>query len=356
MPVSSRTLWKKFKTACVVVGITLLIWFAADQNVMEPRTFPITVRLASSDPDRYAGLAEPPYQRTVRVTLRGRRRHLHEFAGLLQSRSVFVANIDRTKPVSVTPQSISVIDDVLSKIKAIRESRLAVDGVEPVALLARIDEYVTVANVRVQPDYGDLKVTANVSPQTVSVRLPRFVAKRLGPQPVATALAEQRIRADQAPDGRFTIKAPLVFGGLKDLDPDVRIEFLPSSEVTISGRIEALTETQSKGPIQITWSIPDDVQKKYVVVADQANFRVNIDVTGPKMRLDQLEPADILGIVEVFAGDMDAPGPGKEITREVKFILIDPAKCPGCTLSSESHEVRFRLEPRPVGSVTPSQG
>lgn len=356
MPRKTRAIWNKIKSTSVVVLITFLIWFAADQNVMEPESFGIPIRLISADPDRYAGLAEAPYQVTLRVTLRGRRRHLQDFSEQLKSESVFVANIDESKPTSKTPQSISVIDDVLSTIKPIQESRLAIASVEPMTLLARIDEYEHVTDVHVKPDYGDLRVSAEVSPQTVSVRLPRFVADLLGSAPVATAVAEQRIRAAQAADGSFDIKAPLTFPILKDLDPNLPIEFLPSAEVHIKGRIEALTETQRKGPIQITWSIPDGVQTKYVVVANEAKFRVNIDVTGPKNRLDQLESSDILGLVEVLAGDMDDPGPGKEITREVRFILVNPAKFPDCTLSSETHEVRFRLELRPVASVTPSQG
>ncbi len=356
MPHKTRVIWNKIKTICVVVVITFLIWFAADQNVMEPESFTISVRLASTDPDRYVSLAEAPYQVTLRVTVRGRRRHRQDFAELLKSQSVFVANIDESKPTSKTPQSISVIDDVLSTIRPIQESRLAIASVEPMTLSALIDEYVHVTDVHVKPDYGDLRVSAELSPQQVSVRLPRFSADLLGSAPVATAAAEQRIRAGQAADGTFEIKAPLAFPILKDLDPNLPIEFLPSSDANIKGRIEALTETQRKGPIQITWSIPDDVQTKYVVVANEAKFRVNIDVTGPKDRLDQLESSDILGLVEIFAGDMDDPGPGKEITREVRFILVEPAKFPDCALSPEIHEVRFRLELRPVGSVAPSQG
>ena len=171
MPHKTRVIWNKIKTICVVVVITFLIWFAADQNVMEPESFTISVRLASTDPDRYVSLAEAPYQVTLRVTVRGRRRHRQDFAELLKSQSVFVANIDESKPTSKTPQSISVIDDVLSTIRPIQESRLAIASVEPMTLSALIDEYVHVTDVHVKPDYGDLRVSAELSPQHVSVLL-----------------------------------------------------------------------------------------------------------------------------------------------------------------------------------------
>jgi hypothetical protein len=83
-----------------------------------------------------------------------------------------------------------------------------------------------------------------------------------------------------------------------------------------------------------------------VIVKDEADLRVHIDVIGPKGRVEQLDPADILGMVEVRAGDLNDPGPGVEIPRQVRFIL--PKEFPDCELSPEAqtYEVRFKLMPR----------
>jgi hypothetical protein len=212
----------------------------------------------------------------------------------------------------------------------------------------RVDFYEVVPNVRVVGEYGDLKVSAKPTPDKVSVRLPRFAAERLRADPVARADAEQRIRSARWSDGIFQIKVPVAFPALKDLDPDLKIEVLPSPEVQLSGQIEALTVTRRKGPIQITWSIPQQVQEEFKVVLDPTvNLRPDIDVTGPKELIDQLDPREIRAFVDVMAADTE--NPHSPIRRAVKFV--PPA---GYSVPAESppYEIVFQLEPR--ASVTGS--
>ncbi|MFQ5430250.1 MAG: hypothetical protein ACE5E1_08075 [Phycisphaerae bacterium] len=347
--------WKKIKSAAAVVSITLLIWYAADQNVSEQELFSITVRVKSADPNRYAGLAEYPYKQALAVTLHGTRSRLREFNELARSRDVFVVEVDRSRPSGPATQALSTVDDIVRRIPEIRELRLSVRSVRPETLEARIDDYITLDHVRIQPDYGDLQVEAKRSRDTVSVRLPAFIARQLGDDPVATAPAEQAIRtavADTRSD-RFRVTVPLTLAVPSDFDPDIHIDFLPTAEVTITGRIEARKETRAIGPIQITWSIPDEIQRDYVMVAQQERFRVNIDVTGPRDRIEQLDPANILGLIEVYARDRDDPGPGKAIIRRVRFVL--PPDFADCALAPQAqpYEIRFKLEPR-IAAANPA--
>lgn len=337
------------RTGFVAAIITLLIWFAADRNVTEEETFEFQVRLKSSDPQRYVSFAEPPFQKTISFTASGVRSRLREFRELLLIQPVFV--VDIAKSTGVRPQELSTGDDILRRIKEVRNARLSISNIQPKSFLARIDRYETIHGVRVQPEYGGLKVVAEMTPSEVSVKLPRFIARQLSSNPIAKASAESLIRAT-ANNGSFQIQAPLTLDGIKDVDPNINIEFIPDRQVTIRGRIEALTEVQSKGPVQITWSIPDVVQKQYIVKADDSNLRVYIDVQGPKNRLNQLDPADIRGLVEVLAGDMDDPGPGAEITRKVQFFF--PPEFPDCALApnSQQFEVRFQLQPRSQAAPT----
>ncbi|HWL92106.1 MAG TPA: hypothetical protein VNT79_01105 [Phycisphaerae bacterium] len=351
MPDSKVELWSHVKTAMVVTGITVLIWLAADQNVADSEEYAVIIRLNSAEPDRYAGFAEAPYQRSFTVRLRGRRNRLHDFGRLNDGSGPFVAVIDKSIPASPEPRVLSVEKDILSNVKQIRESRLTIDSVEPESVTAIVDEYTTVHDIRVKPDYGDLRVTPEFLRSNVSAKVPRFIAAMLGDPPVATAVPQQSIQSMKKPDGSFEVQGTLQFDGLDQIDPSLRVEFEPSNVMTIAGRSEAMTATESKGPIQTNWAIPDEVQRQYAVVADQANFRVYIDVTGPTDRLSQLDPRQIRAFIDVLAGDIDTFGPGKEIVREVRFIL--PPEFPDCTISPEaqSHQIRFRLEPRPAGSL-----
>lgn len=337
-------MWDKLKSQIVVVVITVFIWMAADQNVREEQTFRVSVRPAARESERYVAIAEPPYQVVLDVTMAGRRRQLKEFADLVASKAVFEAFIDESKESSPLPQSISTETDLINKIREFKDARVVVKSVFPRTVSVRIDDYETVRAVAVEPNYGDLKVLADVSPSELAVRLPRFAAKGLKEDPVFRPNVEQRVRDARQPDSTFVIKVPVSFE-FDNLDPRSPVKITPADEITISGRIESLTETRRKGPIQITWSIPDEVQAKYVVVPKPGqNLRRDIEVTGPKGQVEQLPLQKIRGFVEVMAGDE----PNKEITRAVRYILPE-----GFTLASDSaqHEITFTLVPRAAGGA-----
>ncbi len=331
--------WKPVRSALLVVIFTLFIWLVADQYVRDQRSFSITVKLNSSDPNRYAAIAEAPFEVTLHMTLEGRRRQLARFADVVASKNYFEAIIDSDDELSDTePQLLAVKADVLYRIREIRDSGLTVVSVSRESVLARIDEYDTVQNVIVSPDYGDSKVVATTTPQRLSVRMPRFAAQRLRHDPYFRPKVEQAIRDSQKPDNSFEITIPVVFD-IEDLDPLVPLQITPSNEVTIAGRVETLVETRRKGPIQITWSIPDEVQRKYIVVPKPGqSMRRDIDVTGPKGQVEQLPLSKIRGFVDVMASDL----PGREITRSVQFVLPE-----GFSLASgvAQQEVVFTLEP-----------
>ena len=139
---------------------------------------------------------------------------------------------------------------------------------------------------------------------------------------------------------------PLTIPALKNAPPNAGVKVLPAPEVTLAGQIESLTATRRKGPIQITWSIPDQVQREFrIVVAPDSNFRPDIDVTGPRDLLDQLDPREIRAIVDVYAADAEKPG--VPIRRVVQFVLppgFSLAPAPG-TGTGTQHELVFRLEP-----------
>lgn len=343
--------WTRLKTALAVIGITLLIWLAADQNVSIEEEFEMTVRLAADSRDRYAGFAEPPYARVFKVKLNGRRNRLRDFRRLTDSGTVFTAVIDRTMPSASSPRSFSVLEDLLPGVAELRESRLAIRSVDPSNVEAIVDGYTTIRDIRVKPDYGGLKISPEFLRNSVNAHVPNFVAKLLGNAPIALAVPKQDIRSIARPDGAFEVPGVLAFDILDRLDPNLRIEFQPSNEVMITGRIEALTATESKGPIQINWAVPDEIQRDYVIVAEQSGFRVYIDVTGPRERVSQLDPRRVRAFVDVFAGDIDNPGPNKEIVREVRFVL--PPDFPDCSIAPDApvQTIRFRLEPRPRGAA-----
>lgn len=350
---SKQILWRKIKTALVVLLITFLIWYVADLNVAEDGTFQITIRLTSADPNRYAALAAPPYQRTIEVKLRGRRRRLRNFRALVEDTEVFDVEIDRSKSSGNEPLELSTIDDVLTKVTDLQESRLTIVEAVPRLLVARIDEMVT-KKVPIRENYGNLDVVAKLSHQAVSVRMPEFAWEKLGDDPVVLDNAVLDGVAKEGGDG-FEEDVPLKLRLLDEigLDP-ATVKFQPS-KVTITGRIKAKRVTKSKGPVQIKWYVPQEVQKDYVIITDEKKLRTSIDVNGPETRIDQLNAADIRAWVEVFAGDVDDPGPGKEIKRKVEFNF--PPGFSDCTpILEPPPEIVFELEPKTGNTTASGQG
>jgi hypothetical protein len=330
-------MWEKIKSGAVVALITVFIWFTADQNVSEEQKFEVRIRLAGGAADRYVAFAEPPYVKTFHVTLYGRRRHLAEFEILLSGRPELESVAEE---VGAPPARRTLSGrEILLGTKEFRQSPLRVRSVEPAAAEVVMDMLETVEHVRVECDYGDLKVIAQADPAEVSVTAPRFAAEGLRQQPVARAELGPLLRERPAGES-FEVQAPLRFEALGRLDPAFRPTVRPAAEVTVTGHVAAVTERRKLGPIQVNYSIPPPVQEQYDVVGlNGGESRLDVEVTGPRDVVSQLKEKDIRALVEVLASDGERAG--EEIEREVEFFL------PGeCTLAPgyRKPKLRFRLE------------
>jgi len=335
-------MWSQIKSFIATLGLTLLIWLAADQNVTDSVRMEIPVRLAADD--RYAVIVQPARVVNFSMTLTGRRRRLSEFRERLESRkpSPFESQVDRSQRSSSEPQ-VMVASEVLRQVRELVGAGLTVSDIDPPNVTVLVDDYEVVQEIAVNPNYGTLRVDASCSPPKVSARLPRFAAGSLQREKIIRVDAEGAVREAKAarPDDRTftaTLRLPTEING------DIPIGFTPS-EVTLQGGVEALTETKRVGPVQIKFLIPDEVQQKFrVVPAAGSNFRPDIDVVGPPSSLARLETRDIRGLVEIKASDVDQAG--QEIPRNAVFDL--PRDLPGLAISADAppHQIVFVLVPR----------
>ena len=339
-------MWEKIKTILVVTAITAFVWLAADQNVLEEQAFKVPVRVVTRDPNRYVALVKPPQQVTLKVTMSGRRRYLKAFGDAINEQNPVEAVIDESIAAKPEPQTLSTEDEILRSIKAVRESHLVIKAVEPRSVSVIVDEFAEIPKVEVQPNFGDLKVTATCSPSTVAVRLPRFATGLLPTdgiiRPQAASLVQEELKNDPE-DREFRISLPLAL----EVPGSAPITFIPD-KVTVSGVVESFQATAVKGPVQITFSVPVEVQDRFTIVPEPGtNLRQNIEVTGPSSLLDRLDPREIRAFVEVLVADMDEPG--KVITRQVRYTLP-----PGFTLAATAapREIQFKLVPHPTVGPT----
>lgn len=339
-------MWERIKSFAVVAVVTGFVWLAADQNVQEEQVFAVPVRVVSRDPNRYVSFTNPAQHVTLKVAMSGRRRHLKAFGELVNTQGVFDAAIDEGKPALPEPQPLSCEEGIVKRIKAVAESRLVITSVEPRSISVIIDLFTDIPDIPVQPNFGELKVTATCTPPKVTIRLPQSAVGELPSdrilRPNAAAIIQDELEKD--PEEReFRISLPL----LLETTGAAPITFTPD-KVTVSGIVETRQATAVKGPVQITFSIPQEVQEKFSVALEPgASMRQSIEVTGQRNLLDRLDPRDIRAFVEVLVADMDEPS--KPITRPVQFIL--PSGFSLATAAPPS-EVTFKLVPRPVTTPT----
>ncbi len=354
MASESEPIGRSIRTGIVVVVITLLIWIAADQWVTTEQEFGITIQPVSTSRDRFVALAEPPYQRTIQIELRGRRSRIDAFRSRFEATGgeIIKIPIDSIWPESTTPYDLATKNDLLRLVPELRATGVVVSA-EPENISIRIDRFSEVTDIPVRFDYGELRVRDNPTARKVTARLPEFVIKdeRFQAERHAVVNAVPLI-ADRTPGKQFEYEGEVTLEQVVDLPADAVV--LTPSTIRVKGQIETLESVVNMGPITIKWSVPDSVQRDFVVIAEKSNdfVGVHLDVRGPKDRVAQLDPSKIRAFVEILAADRTSAGPGRKITRDVVFML--PPGFSDCSLSNTSGptQVEFHLEPRGVATGT----
>src|SRR5262249_44391911 len=123
------------------------------------------------------------------------------------------------------------------------------------------------------------------------------------------------------------------------------VEFSFSSTVKVSGRFVNLFTNAVKGPVQIVFAVPPDVERQFILKpSENSNFRPDVHIRGPSAEIEKLTPQQIFLCVEVLASD--ASGTSKTFRRAPRAVLP-----PGFELDPrhELQEVEFTLVERPAG-------
>lgn len=333
-------MWDRIRELITVLVITWLIWWSADRRVTDREAFSLRVAVRSADQRIYATI-ESPRPTDLLVTVEGTRGRLEAFRQLLQrSPGLLFEHLLPADQSAIGRRNLPGAT-VVAESRGFRETGLTIIDVRPPEITVLLDRIEDVS-MRVEPDFGSVGVENVVcQPATVEVRrLPgqlaqtRFADRTLRPaaeQAVKQWLAANPDRAD------FEIELALL---IADAPRDV--EFAPSDRVRVVGRFVNLFTTARKGPVQVVFAIPPDVQRQYIVKpTDASNLRPDLDVRGPTAAVNQLQPQQILVFVDVLASD--AGGSVRTIRRTPRVVLP-----PGLELAREPREIEFELTERPA--------
>lgn len=329
---------KRFvRRAAIVIPLTLVIWFLADQASLR-REDNIGIELIISHDASIQPDVTSPIPPSFRIAVRGSNRDVEA----LRSQSPLKATWKVAAPYN-RPREYNLnagdIKALLQELPELRRFSVILDDVSPDAMTLSVDEVVTVT-LPVRPEGSSRRVSdARFEPPTASVSLrsrdfarlseaQRFVSARVA-EALASAAPDQSLTLDRVPlDERIAV------GGAESV-PLLRVE---PPEVKAAMRVvgERVRRALSAVSVQVSAS-PSFLQRYDVVQADANEWLIEFEVEGDRSRVESLTAQDVFVHVP-----LSSESPSAEF-RTAEVILELPE---GVTLVGPPKVVQFKLVPR----------
>jgi len=315
-----------------VAIVTLLIWVYADMEVAGTERVMLTVRLTTGNSQELMLLSDSDHR--VGFAVRGPRGALERFVNKYNNS---VLSFDVSKSYKLGSQAIPTADILNEQLKPL-ELGLEIRSASPPAISGVHLDRRRHESVRVQFVYTNAELEEPPKERKVRISLAESQWQEIrGKQPdPALRTVEKNLQTEQT-GVPITVKADIipVLEGLEVTLEEKSIEF------TIV--IKQLTGTKSI-LIAVTVLAPpawveDGTWKEYVLERQEpADWRKEIDVTGPRTDLERLNPADVHAYIVLT--DEDKKPVGSWLTRPV---LVDFPKGLNVT-AAEKLTVGFRLK------------
>jgi hypothetical protein len=332
--------WReRLKTGLIVVLLTGLIWFFADQADLDSKT--VTLHLNVQPPGTgYLVMAQEPAVLEFDVTFRAPRGVIGEIEQELQTR-LLNATFMPDKPAGeagfahLTFESMKVVP----QLDEIRKRGLTIVSVRPGSFSVDIDTMVR-RPMRIKPEFGELVVEAEEpKPNTVDVIMPSRMADEQAGDTLAIDIT--RYVETSLPDKlqRKTVELQWRQG-----DPWAKLVHFEPATFDIRFRMKDTATQRTLTSVPVSFSATPEVLSRYTLTAvDKTEFLQDITVAGPKQAVENLGKDDICLIVQVYG--LDEQYVGQTITRPIKQFL--PLKIqPYVQIVSPPRDVRFTLQDR----------
>ncbi len=331
-------MWQdRLKTGLMVVLLTGLVWFFADQADMDSKT--VSLHLSVQPPSaNYRVMAQAPEPLQFDVTFKAPRGVIREIEQEMRTRLLNATfTLDRPAGDARFAHQDYESAKVIGQLDVIRQRGLAVVSAHPASFSVDLDTVVR-RTMRVRPEFGELVVEKEEpKPAAVDVILPSRMADEL---------ADDWLRVDVAP--YVDASKPDVWQSktveLKWPQADARAALVhfepPSFEVRM--KLKDTTEQKKFQSVQVgLLFVSPEVSNKYRVEYDSAEFRPDVTVAGPRQVIDNLSKDNVKPFVlyvEVYSSDEASVG--QPITRPVKIQGLDPS----VRVISPLRDVRFTLQ------------
>lgn len=334
-------LWRIVRRLLVVVPMTLVIWFLADQASLVPAEgVELTLNIAHGE-SLVVDSERPP---VFRLAIRGPRREIDTLR-TLASEHRLKATWDLPAALIQPGNRVTLKEEQLREIIAglpeFRKRGIYVDSVTPEQFSFTPHRVVPV-ELPVHVEAGSLRVAvARIVPDHVMVQIR---AKDLQSIPsserfVAADLTERLASAIPGRDLSFRA-VPLrpEVGRMPTLAIDPPI-------VDVDLRVVGETARRRIGGVRVQLAVSPQIWQRFDLdIYDANEWLLELEVEGEKSAVESLQASDVRAFVPL-AGDQIA------VTEDYRSMKVEIEFPPGVTLVGPPREVRFRLRPRE--GVTP---
>lgn len=328
-------LWRVARRLLVVIPLTLVVWFLADQaSLVTADDIPLELQFVHES-SVVSELVSPPDGR-FEIRVRGQRRAVEPLRALNRQTPLEVSvELPRAYHEPGAHQLVGdALRDLLTRSRTLQARGLFVESVRPAMLSFNVDD-VVVREVPVRVNSAPLRVDVErIEPPRVLVALPRQRWKTVGESPSILAALGDRIAASPREQALNLTDVPL-----STLGEGVAPLRVTPSEVNVRLRIVAEQSTRRFSNVRVlALGGPVLLQRYALDIADVNEWLLEVEVTGDQAVIETMEPTDIRASVnltsEIALGDEFA-------SLEVRFQLPE-----GVSIVGPPRVVQVRLTPR----------
>ncbi len=351
--------WQQVRRPLMVVPLTLMIWYLADQATLVERSIEIELDIRHDDPAYIVDIIEPHAQLAtatgtqalmLSARVRGPARAIDRLTQTTGGRPLVATWVLPPIYATLGEQVIGpdVVSAAISHVPEIQKTGLSAEQTSLTgSLRLRVDQLVArQVPVQVSDEKVPLEVE-RIEPPTVEVRIR---ARQLPELPAEAQLAiraplgEERLRGLEPGSSRTFEEV-----GLAKLIGTVGVVRAKPDRVSVTVRAVTGQHQVIRNVVVHAYLSPEVAEHYDVQKVEDNEWRIDVDVAGKEAQLAGLRPTDIGAFVHITS-DM-IPPVGETPLRLAEVTIIAPE---GVTVTNDKpRTVRLKFVPRTGAGATP---
>ena len=340
----SSEVWRRVRRLLVVVPLTLVIWYVADQATFATDTFQVQLDVRQEDASREVEVAGQPL--VFAVTFSGPGRAIDRVRASRGNQPLPVTWVlPKSYDAKAEPYVIDSreeIRQVVESSRQVQERGLSVVRVSLASLTFSVYERISVTMpVRVRAEAGAVRIVVDhVEPPTVEARVRRVDQKKLeAPGFVLASLGEQLEGLAPGEARQFAqvpVREPAGLSG--------SVQFTPKA---VKVAVHVVAQRKPIKNIVVRLFVSPDALERYDVRKNDLNeWRIDVEVQGDEAVFETPGSQDIQAFVLVGSDLLPPPGqPAEEQSRTLDVTFLTPK---GVSVV-EHRSVHITLVPRSGG-------